>query len=232
MPRMGAAAAVFCLLAFSAAPAIEARPRPFTSKEQFYGLFHMHLQRSPDSFVENIYWLERALGAEFANPLHALALIETEIQWEKYRYLFMMHLNVKMAEQHLFLGGMWSRRRAHFFNAPWREQNLASLEIAEAVFGMAMHYWEEAQRWAALARDRRFRFVDLPRVQFWADSAYRIETGELDYGRTIRRELATLMRARERFEEMPPRDPPRLPPPPLFPWEPWEPWESGWGFRN
>jgi len=208
---------IFCLALFSVA--VPSHARPIVFKEQFYRLFRMHLTRDPDNFIENIYWLERALAADFANPLFALALIETEAQWEKYRYLFRMHLNVKMVEQYLFLGNMWNRRRAFFFNAPWRDQNLESLEIAENTFRSAMHFWEEAQRWAELARDRRFRFVELPRVQFWADSAYRIEIGELDYGRTIRRELANIERVREQFLAMPDPIPwPELPLDPAFPW--------------
>jgi len=195
------AAALFCLLLTLAPAPADAQIAVF--KEQFYRLFRMHLIRTPDNFIENIYWLERALAADFANPLHALTRIETVEQWEKYRYLFMMHLNVKMVEQHLFLGNMWSRRQAFFFNAPWRDQNLESFETAEKTFRAALFYWDEAIRWAELARAGRFRFVEVRGVQFWADSAYRIETGELDYGRTIRRELAHIDRMREQFLAMP-----------------------------
>jgi len=208
-------AVVFLALFFAAAPS---HSQFIVFKEQYYRLFHMHLQRSPDNFIENIFWLEQALRADFANPLHALALIETEIQWEKYRYLFMMQINLKLTEQYMFLASMWSRRRANFFNAPWREQNLESLDIAENTFHAALYYWEAAQEWAALARDRRFRFVELPRVQFWVDSAYRIEIGELNFGRTIRRELAHIETMREQFRAMPDPVPWELPPSPAFPW--------------
>jgi len=217
MRRKRFATAVLCLILFSSAVSLDAYFVTF--KEQFYRLFHMHLQRDPDNFIENIFWLEQALRADFANPLHALALIETEVQWEKYRYLFMMQINLKLTEQYLFLANMWSRRRANFFNAPWREQNLESLDIAENTFHAAMYYWEAAQGWAALARDRRFRFVELPRVQFWVDSAYRIEIGELDYGRTIRRELAHIDRMREQFRAMPDPVPWHVPPAPWLPWD-------------
>ena len=137
MRRKRFATAVLCLILFSSAVSLDAYFVTF--KEQFYRLFHMHLQRDPDNFIENIFWLEQALRADFANPLHALALIETEVQWEKYRYLFMMQINLKLTEQYLFLANMWSRRRANFFNAPWREQNLESLDIAENTFHAAMY---------------------------------------------------------------------------------------------
>ena len=162
----------------------------------------MHHNRDPDNIMENIFWLERALVAPFCNPLFALAHIENEIQWEKYRYLFMMHINLHLVQQHLFLGNMWNKRYAFFYNAPWREENLASLETAESCFRTALVYWEEAVKWAELALDRRFRWINLQRVQFWEDQAFRIERGTLNYARTINRELARLQRIRETFQAM------------------------------
>jgi len=173
-----------------------------TFKEQYYGLFHVHYIQYPNDSMENIYWLEKALKAPFANPLHALAHIETEVQWEKYKYLFIMHINIKLIEQHLFLGNKWNKRNAYFYNAPFKDQILESLDIAETCYRAALYYWDEALAWAEKANERRFRWIDLPRVQFWQDEAFRIENGTLNYGRTIRRELASLQRVRERFQAM------------------------------
>jgi hypothetical protein len=183
-------------------------PSPFAGayqvqyKEQYYRLFHLHYIQYPDDSMENIYWLEKALKADFANPLYALALIEDEREWEKYRYLFMMHLNLKLIEQYLFLGNKWNKRNAYFYNAPWREQNLESLETAETCFRAALYYWNDARDWAQKARENRFRFVNLPRVQFWEDEAGRIEDASLDYEKTITRELDLLQQVREKFESM------------------------------
>jgi hypothetical protein len=173
-----------------------------TYKEQYYRLFHVHYIQYPDDSMENIYWLEQAMKADFANPLYALALIENEIQWEKYRYLFNMHINIKMIEQYMFLGNKWNKRNAYFYNAPWKEQNLESLDIAETCYRTALYYWDEALKWAALANERRFRWISLDRIHFWQDEAFRIENGRLDYGRTINRELAFLQTVRERFQAM------------------------------
>ena len=173
-----------------------------TYKEQYYRLFHLHLIQYPDDTMENIYWLEQAMKADFANPLYALALIENETEWEKYRYLFNMHLNLKMIEQYLFLGNKWNKRRAYFYNAPWKEQNLESLETAETCYRTALHYWGAAKEWATKARIRRLHFITLPKVQFWEDEALRVDTGELDYAKIINRELTLLQNVRERFQAM------------------------------
>ncbi|MDR2483113.1 MAG: hypothetical protein LBD08_05715 [Treponema sp.] len=171
-------------------------------KEQYYRLFHLHYVQNPNDTMENIYWLEKALKADFANPLHAVALIENQTQWEKYRCLFMMHINLKLIEQYLLLGNKWNKRNAYFYNAPWKEQNLKSLDTAESYFRSALSYWKDASEWAAKAQDRRFRFINLQNVQFWEDEAFRIESKTLDYEHIISRELALLQGVRERFQAM------------------------------
>jgi RNA polymerase-binding transcription factor DksA len=171
-------------------------------KEQYYRLYHLHYIQYPDDTMENIYWLEQALKADFANPLYALALIEDQTQWEKYRYLFTMHIYLKLIEQYLYLGNKWNKRNAYFYNAPWKEQNLESLETAETCFRAALSYWKDAAEWAAKSRDRRFRYINLQKVQFWEDEALRVEEGDLDYEAIINRELALLRQVREKFQAM------------------------------
>jgi hypothetical protein len=191
------------VLFFSAGLAPKLDAYYVTYKEQFYRLYHIHYMQDPDDTMENIYWLEKALAADFCNPLWALAKIENEIQWEKYRYLFMMHINLKLIEQHIALGNKWNKRNAYFYNAPWKEQNLDSLETAEACYRAALAYWQDALSWAEKAREGRFRFVNVEKVQYWEDEAYRIlEENTLDYEKVITRELNLLQEVRERFQAM------------------------------
>jgi hypothetical protein len=171
-------------------------------KEQYFRLYHLHHIQYPDDTMENIYWLEKAIKADFANPLYAVALIENETQWEKYRCLFMMHLHLKLIEQYIYLGNKWNKRNAYFYNAPWRDQNLESLETAETCFRAALSYWNEAQAWAEKALDRRFRFINLQKVQFWEDEAGRIEDKSLDYEKILTRELDLLQKVREKYQGM------------------------------
>jgi hypothetical protein len=171
-------------------------------KEQYYRLYHLHHIQYPDDTMENIHWLEMALKADFANPLFAIALIENEAQYEKYRYLFMMHLNLKMIEQYLFLGNKWNKRNAYFYNAPYKEQNLESLKTAETCYRAALSYWKDAKAWAEKSTAKRFRFINLERVQIWQDEAGRIDRKELDYEKIITRELGSIQKVREAFEKM------------------------------
>jgi hypothetical protein len=113
-----------------------------------------------------------------------------------------MHVNLKLIEQYLYLGSKWNKRNAYFYNAPWKEQNLKSLETAETCFRTALYYWKDAQEWAEKAQDRRFRFINLPNIQFWEDEALRIETKALDYEKIVGRELELLQKVRETFAAM------------------------------
>lgn len=171
-------------------------------KEQYYKLYHTHYKQYPDDTLENIYWLEKAIGADFCNPLHALGRIQDTTDWEKYRYLFMMHLNLKMTEQHLRLGMKYDKQAAFFYNAPWKEQNIESLTRAEDCYKTALLYWKEATLWAEKANAKKFQFLFLQDLQYWEDERERIAQKTLNYERTITRELARLDKVRTEFMNM------------------------------
>jgi hypothetical protein len=171
-------------------------------KEDWYRLYHLHLHEYPDDTMENIYWLEQAVKADFCNPLYALTPIKDKTEWEKYRDLFMMHINLKLCEQHLFLGNKWNKRNAYFYNAPWKAQNLDSLKTAETCYKTALYYWNEAKTWAAKANDKKFRWIDLEKLEEWQDEASRIAHNTLDYERTVNRELRSLETVRAQFNAM------------------------------
>lgn len=169
-------------------------------KEQLYELYHVHLYQYPERIKENIYWLEQVQEADFANPLNALARIENEREWEWYRYLFSMHVNLKLTELYLRWGSKYNKFEAYFFNYPFKDENLESLEIAESLFEEARYYWREAQRWSESAA--AFTWLHLEEIQNWEDEHHRILTEDLDYGAIIDRHLDRLRRVRAAFEAM------------------------------
>lgn len=171
-------------------------------KEQLYELNHQQLYMYPEDYAENIRWLEMSLSADFANPLYALAEISDETEWEYYRDLFWMQLNLHLVEQYLGWASDYMKFEAYFFNYPWRDDNLDSLLRAESLFEIAIYYWEEARSWSEQAA--RFPWLSLEEIQQWADRSYRIQTGDLDYGAIIARHQERLERVRTEFEAMGP----------------------------
>jgi hypothetical protein len=171
--------------------------------EQYYRLYHEHFYHYPDDTMESIHYLELALKSDFApfaNPLYAMATIRDRTEWERYRYLFYTHVNLKLIYLYLSLGSKYDKQVAYFYNYPWKRQNLESLETAEKVYRVAYGYWEKAREWSAKAWD--MRSVHLEQVQQWEDENFRIETGDLDYGEILDEQLARLARVRETFQRM------------------------------
>jgi hypothetical protein len=167
--------------------------------EQFYRLYHDHFHRYPEDTLENIFYLEKALHSDFANPLNALAVIETEKEWERYRHLFYMHVNLKLTELYLTLASKYDKMEAYFYNYPWKQENLKSLEKAERIYKMARFYWEDARSWSQKVPPS---FISLEEIQFWEDENYRIKTKDLDYGHIIDSHLNRLEQVRRHFLEM------------------------------
>jgi len=173
---------------------------PVYYKEQYYKLYHQHYIQAPDDSIENIYWLEKAKAADFCNPLYAMAKIEDKKQWERYRYLLDMQIDLKLIEQHLALGSKFDKRVAYFYNAPWKDENLDSLKTAEGAYRAALSYWSETRDLALKAMQQRFTTV--PGAEYWVEQASRIESGDLDYGDIIADELSRLQKVRAEFEKM------------------------------
>ena len=169
-------------------------------REQLYELYHQHFYMYPERIAENVYWLERTLEADYANPLNALATVEDEQEWEWYRDLFSMHVNLKLTQLYLQWGAQYMKWNAYFYNAPWQRQNLDSLEQAENFMNTARRYWEEAERWSREAA--AFSYVHLEEIQDWEDEHHRIRTGVLDYDAIIDRHLQRLNDVREAFLAM------------------------------
>ena len=168
--------------------------------EEYYKLYHEHLHHYPDDTMEDIYYLETALKADFANPLYALAPIKDKTEWARYRYLFTMHVNLKLIASYLTLGNKYDKMVAYFYNYPWKRQNLESLNTAEQVYKVAYGYWTKAKEWSA--RAWAMRDVHLDAIEEWQDESYRIETGDLNYQDTIDAQLARLSKVRADFQKM------------------------------
>ena len=188
--------------AFFSIPTTRAISYMVKFKEDWYRLYHVHYQQYPDDCIENIYWLEKALQADFANPLYARVKISNEKEWEKYRYLFQMHINLKLIEQHLRLGRTYDKKVAYFYDAPWKDEYLRNLEKAVSCYKASLSYWTEALQWAEKANAPGFKFLFMTEMQNWEDERERIKTGELDYGKMLSREISRVEKVKADFLAM------------------------------
>jgi len=201
--RSPLAARLLCVsVALFLVPALGASAWRILYAEQYYKLYHEHLYHYPDDTMEDIFYLEQALKADFVNPLYALTPIHNTTEWERYRDLFSMHVNLKLIASYLTLGTKYDKMNAYFYNYPWKQQNLDSLTTAEQTYKVAYGYWTRAKEWSAKAW--ALRDVHLEAVSEWEDENFRIETGDLNYQDTIDEQLARLAKVRDQFQKMGP----------------------------
>lgn len=173
-----------------------------TYKEEWYRLYHIHYQQYPDDCMENIYWLEKAVAADFCNPQFVGFKITDEKQWEKYRYLFQMHLNLKLIEQHLRLGRLYDKKAIYFYDGSFKKEYLEQLEVALSCYKSGLYYWQEAKLWYEKADAGSFKFLFITERQNWEDERERIRTGELNYEKMLKREIARVEKNIEQLNQM------------------------------
>ncbi len=171
-------------------------------KEDWYKLYHVHYQQYPDDCIENIYWLEKAAQADFCNPQFADFKVESEKQWEKYRYLFQMHINLKLIEQHLRLGRTYDKKCIYFYDAPWKEEYLRNMEKALSCYKAGLYYWQEAKLWCEKSSNASFNFLYITEKQNWEDERERIVNGQLNYEKMLNREISRLEKNIEELNSM------------------------------
>ncbi len=192
-----------CVLLFSATYTVFSWPGyRLRYKEQLYELYHRHLTMYPEQFAENIHWLEQVLRSDFANPLNALARINTKKEWEWYRNHFNLHVNLLLTKLYLSWGKKYGREKVYFYNAPWKEENIASLKKAIALFEYANVYWQESLQYVEQIDDMNELFLSLEAIQYWEDEYIRIKLNTLDYHAIIQRELQKAENAITEFEAM------------------------------
>jgi len=168
--------------------------------EEYYKLYHQNLYQYPEDYTGNIWFLEQALGRPFVNPLNALTRIDNKNEWKRYRYLFYMHVNLKLAEQYRLLAHAYDKQTAYFYNAPWKNDNLKSLDIAESYYKTAEYYWSQATIWVDKLKKTKYYFLES--IQFWEDERIRIISGELNYNDILGNDLKKLEKVRADFLAM------------------------------
>ena len=171
-------------------------------KEQLYELYHLHLYMYPENYAENIHWLESVLKSDFANPLNALARIETKQEWEWYRKMFLMHTNLLLIKNYLRWAKGYMKEEAYFYNAPWRDMSIRSMKKSKALIAVAEVYWDNTLNIVTEIQEMKLYFLNLEEIQEWEDEYYRIVNNELNYQSIINRELQRIDRVTKEFELM------------------------------
>ncbi len=169
-------------------------------REELYQYYHRHAANNPRRIRENIYYMEQVLRADYANPLNALAVIEDTEQWQYYRTMFDMHIQLKLCELYLQLAGQYIKYNVNFYNYPWQGQNVKSLRHAADLLEYGRLYWQTAAEISSQAAD--MPAYPLEGVEYWVDQHARINAGELNYDTIIDRHMDLVATNIAAFEAM------------------------------
>lgn len=149
--------------------------------EDYYELYGMKLYYNENTLRKNIARLKTALTCKFRHPSMALVRITSEEEYQKYRNLMFMHLNILIMRNHLKIAARYDKRKIYFFNMDFAKEIAESLDIAKRYYQESLPYWKKAQRYARKAHEIKIT-TDLGFIE---SERYSIVHGELDYGKII-----------------------------------------------
>ncbi|BCR21388.1 hypothetical protein [Borrelia miyamotoi] len=175
----------------------------FFYAEQWYVIFNEQIKRKPDNYKRNIFFLKNALKYPFGNPNYSLSKIETREEWNKYKLLFKMHVNLLLVKQHLYLGDLFDTRYAYFYKTPKKNAILENLNKATNLYKIAADYYTEALKYHKQLHKYKFTKIQSNRITNWEDEYYRIEMNELNYYNIIEKELIRIEKTKEFFKNKP-----------------------------
>ncbi len=177
-------------------------PKQIHTVEDFFRLYTEWLGPTRDSISRNIYFLELALIYPFDHPIKALTPITNKTQWDRYRYLILMHLNAMLTKAYLDLGWQYYKEHLYFFNGEFKKEYLKGYEIAEFYFQSALTYWQRAKKLAKMADSIKGQMYKTDLI-YIEDECKRIVNGDIYYDESINRLLKELRKNREKAKKMP-----------------------------
>jgi len=155
--------------------------------EEFY-LYVLNLYHTNPDLERNIRFMQWALKAPFDNPVRSLALIKTASDFERYKSLFRMHVNLLIIDSYLKLARRYDKEYIYFFNLWYAEKLKKSFEIAKYYYQTALNYWDEAKKYA----DQAYKTQGRINLDEWEDDLYLIKNQDLNYEKIINEELKKL----------------------------------------
>ncbi|UPA16635.1 hypothetical protein bcCo53_000799 [Borrelia coriaceae] len=175
----------------------------FFYAEQWYVIFNEQMKKTPNHYKKNIFFLQNALKFPFGNPNYSLSKIETREEWDKYKLLFKMHVNLLLVKQHLYLGDLFDTRHIYFYKTPKKKGILENLNQATNFYKIATNYYKEALKYHKQLQKYKFNKMQSDGITNWEDEYHRIEMKELNYYNIIEKELIRIEKTKQFFQKMP-----------------------------
>lgn len=149
--------------------------------EDFYELYGLKQYYNENSLRKNIERMKIALTCKFRHPSESLAKTDSEKEYQKYRHMMFMHINMLLLRDHLTIAGLYDKHQMKYYNLDFAKDISESIEIAEKFYRDAIPYWKEAVKHAKAAS----RIKITTDLGYMENERYRIISGDLDYDKII-----------------------------------------------
>ncbi|WP_029358169.1 hypothetical protein [Borreliella garinii] len=173
----------------------------FYYAEQWYVIFNAQMKKKPENYKKNIFFLQKALKYPFGNPKYSLTKIETKEQWEKYKLLFKMHVNLLLVKQNLYLGDLFDTKNLYFFKTPEKNGIILNLEKSKKLYKMAINYYNEALKYHKKLENYKSVKLENDGITNWENEYNKISLKEFDYYDIIKKELLRIDETKAFFEK-------------------------------
>lgn len=174
----------------------------FYYAEQWYVIFNSQMKKNLKTIKKYIF-LQKALKYPFGNPKYSLTKIETKEQWEKYKLLFKMHVNLLLVRQNLHLGDLFDTRNLYFFKTPEKDGIISNLEKSKKLYKLAINYYSEALKYHKKLENYTTVKLENDGITNWEDEYHKISLKELNYYDIIKKELLRIDETKAFFEQGP-----------------------------
>ncbi|MCD2396844.1 hypothetical protein LRB77_03275 [Borreliella burgdorferi] len=175
----------------------------FYYAEQWYVIFNSQMNKKPENYKKNIFFLQKALKYPFGNPKYSLTKIETKEQWEKYKLLFKMHVNLLLVRQNLHLGDLFDTRNLYFFKTPEKDGIISNLEKSKKLYKLAINYYSEALKYHKKLENYKSVKLKNDGITNWENEYHKISLKKLNYYDIIKKELLRIDETKAFFEQGP-----------------------------
>lgn len=165
--------------------------------EDYYLLYGLKMYYNENTLRKNIDMLKTALNSKFRHPSHSLIKIETEDEYQKYRRLMYMHINLLIMRSYMRIASRYDKQKVYFYNADFAKEINESLDTADKLYNEAVPYWNKARDYAEKASDIKLT-TDLGFIE---TERYNIVRGELDFGNIIDKHLDNIKKKREDLQK-------------------------------
>jgi hypothetical protein len=165
--------------------------------EDYYLLYGMKQYYDENSLRANIGRMEAALGSKFRHPSEALVKVQTEEEYNKYKELMYMHINMLIMRDIMKIAVRYDKQKIYFYNLDFAQTISESLDEADKIYEQALPYWDEAKRRAQNAT----RFKITTEMSFIESERFSIVKGETDFRKIIGKHRESIKKKKQQLSK-------------------------------